>query len=47
MTSALSWHKRYFLEEGLDPEKVPQGWQEMIDYAIKLTQYHDAGNITR
>ncbi|NOZ30250.1 MAG: extracellular solute-binding protein [Chloroflexi bacterium] len=44
-TLALFWNKDLFAEAGLDPEKPPQTLDEFVDYARKLTQYDDSGNI--
>ncbi len=30
------WRKDFFEEAGLDPEKAPQNWDEMLEYAQKL-----------
>jgi ABC-type glycerol-3-phosphate transport system substrate-binding protein len=35
---ALMWRKDLFEEAGLDPEKGPTNWDELIDYATKLTK---------
>ncbi|MCJ7842144.1 ABC transporter substrate-binding protein [Lederbergia sp. NSJ-179] len=35
--SALFYNKDHFKEVGLDPEKPPETWQEMREYAKKLT----------
>ena len=32
------WRKDYFAEAGLDPEKPPKTWEELRDYAVKLTK---------
>ncbi|MFQ5856865.1 MAG: extracellular solute-binding protein [Anaerolineae bacterium] len=44
-TLALFWNKDLFEQAGLDPETPPQTLDEFVDYAQKLTQYDDAGNI--
>lgn len=44
-TLALFWNKDLFAEAGLDPEAPPKDLDEFLEYAIKLTQYDDAGNI--
>ncbi len=43
----ICYRKDFFTEVGLDPEKPPQTWDEMIEDAVKLTQTDDQGNITR
>jgi len=42
---AMSWHKRIFEAAGLDPDKGPATWEQMIDYALKLSTYDDDGNV--
>ncbi len=37
-TLALIYNKNKFREAGLDPEKPPQNWDELYDYAMKLTK---------
>ncbi len=37
----------HFKEAGLDPNKPPQTFQELLDYAKKLTTYDSNGKITR
>jgi multiple sugar transport system substrate-binding protein len=44
-TLALFWNKDLFAEAGLDPEVPPSTIDELLDFAIQLTQYDDAGNI--
>ncbi len=44
---ALIWNKDRFREVGLDPERPPQTLDEMLEYAVKLTEYDKAGNITK
>lgn len=36
-TPVLYYNKTLFKENGLDPEKAPANWQEMRDFAAKLT----------
>jgi multiple sugar transport system substrate-binding protein len=43
----MCYRKDQFTEVGLDPEKPPQTWDEMVAAATKLTQTDDQGNITR
>lgn len=44
-TLALFWNKDLFEQAGLDPEQPPQTLEEFEEYAQKLTEYDDAGNI--
>jgi len=37
-TPVLYYNKDMFKEAGLDPEKAPETWQDMLDYAKKLTK---------
>lgn len=46
-TPVLYWNKDLFKEAGLDPEKGPANWQEMADFAKKLTKKDAAGNVTQ
>jgi multiple sugar transport system substrate-binding protein len=34
----LIYNKQMFIDAGLDPEKPPQTWEELVEYAQKLTQ---------
>ena len=36
-----------FKEAGLDPAKPPQNWQELVDFAKKLTKKDASGNVTQ
>ena len=46
-TIVLYWNKELFKEAGLDPNKPPQSWDEMLAYAQKLTKRDAAGNVTQ
>jgi sn-glycerol 3-phosphate transport system substrate-binding protein len=46
-TVVLYWNKELFKEAGLDPNKPPASWQEMLDYAHKLTKRDASGNTTQ
>ena len=46
-TPVLYWNKTAFQEAGLDPEKGPADWQEMLDFAKKLTKKDSGGNVTQ
>ena len=43
----LYWNKELFKEAGLDPNKAPANWNEMLAYAQKLTKRDTAGNVTQ
>jgi len=47
MPEMLVYRKDYFQEAGLDPSKPPTTWEELADYAVKLTKKDEKGNITR
>ncbi len=44
---ALYWNKEVFREAGLDPERPPRTWDELVAYSDKLTVIDRAGNIKR
>lgn len=44
-TLALFYNKDLFIEAGLDPDDPPETIDELLEYAIQLTQYDEAGNI--
>ncbi|MGE5123265.1 MAG: extracellular solute-binding protein [Acidobacteriaceae bacterium] len=44
---ALFWNKDMFEAAGLDPEKPPETWEQMLEYADKLTKTDDQGNLTQ
>ena len=46
-TIVLYWNKELFKEAGLDPNKPPATWAEMLDYAQKLTKRDASGNVTQ
>jgi sn-glycerol 3-phosphate transport system substrate-binding protein len=43
-TVVLYWNKEAFKEAGLDPNKAPASWKEMVDFAQKLTKRDASGN---
>jgi multiple sugar transport system substrate-binding protein len=44
---AYYYRKDIFEEVGLDPEKYPETWDELVDYSQKLTKRDASGNIER
>jgi sn-glycerol 3-phosphate transport system substrate-binding protein len=46
-TMVMFYNKEAFAEVGLDPEKPPVSWKELIEYSQKLTKKDGAGNVTR
>jgi sn-glycerol 3-phosphate transport system substrate-binding protein len=46
-TIVLYWNKELFKEAGLDPNRPPESWQQMLDYAQKLTKHDASGNVTQ
>lgn len=46
-TMVMFYNKDAFKEVGLDPEKPPVTWEEMVDYAQRLTKRDNSGNVSR
>ena len=46
-TVVLYYNKEALKEAGLDPNRPPGTWQEMADYAQKLTKRDASGNVTQ
>jgi sn-glycerol 3-phosphate transport system substrate-binding protein len=46
-TIVLYWNRELFREAGLDPNRAPANWNEMVEYAQKLTRRDAAGNVTQ
>jgi len=44
-TLAFFWNKDLFAEAGLDPEKPPQTWDEVLAVAKQLTKYDASGTL--
>lgn len=44
---AFFYNKEHFREVGLDPDRPPQSWNELRDYAKRLDSRDDAGRIRR
>ncbi len=43
----IFYNKDHFIEAGLDPEHPPENWDELIEYAGKLTKYDENGKVLR
>ena len=46
-TIVLYWNKDAFKDAGLDPEKAPASWDEMVAMGKKLVKKDGSGNVTR
>jgi sn-glycerol 3-phosphate transport system substrate-binding protein len=46
-TIVLYWNKEMFREAGLDPNKPPATWKEMLEFAQKLTKRDASGRVTQ
>jgi sn-glycerol 3-phosphate transport system substrate-binding protein len=46
-TAVLYWNKKAFSEGGLDPEKYPTTWDEMVQYGKAVLRKNPAGQVTR
>jgi sn-glycerol 3-phosphate transport system substrate-binding protein len=46
-TVVLYWNKEAFKAAGLDPNKAPDNWAEMVQYGQKLTKRDANGNTTQ
>ena len=46
-TPVLYWNKEAFAEAGLDPNKAPANWNEMVEFGKKLTKKDGSGNVTQ
>jgi multiple sugar transport system substrate-binding protein len=44
---AFYWNKAHFREAGLDPDKPPKTWDELEEFAEKLTIRNEKGKIVR
>lgn len=44
-TGAYFYNKKMFRDAGLDPDKVPETYDELMEYARKLTKYNSDGTI--
>ncbi|MES0869894.1 ABC transporter substrate-binding protein [Pseudovibrio sp. SCP19] len=46
-TPVLYWNKEAFKAAGLDPEKAPATWEEMVSMGQKLVKKDASGNVTQ
>ncbi|ANN75805.1 ABC transporter substrate-binding protein [Bordetella flabilis] len=46
-TIVMYYNKNLFKAAGLDPERPPATWQELVDTATKLTKKDASGNVTQ
>ncbi len=46
-TVVMYWNKELFKEAGLDPNKPPQNWKELVSMGQKLTKKDANGNVTQ
>ena len=46
-TIVMYYNKDLFKAAGLDPERAPQTWDEMVDYAKKLTRRDASGQVNQ
>lgn len=46
-TIVLYWNKELFKQAGLDPNRPPANWAEMLEYGQKLTRRDASGNVTQ
>jgi sn-glycerol 3-phosphate transport system substrate-binding protein len=46
-TAVLYWNKKAFAESGLDPEKYPTTWDEMVAYGKAVLRRDASGKVTR
>lgn len=45
-TIVMYWNKDLFKQAGLDPQRPPQNWAELVEFGKKLTQRDAAGNVS-
>lgn len=46
-TIVLYWNKEMFKAAGFNPDKAPENWKEMLQYAQKLTKRDASGNVSQ
>lgn len=45
--TVMFWNKEMFKEAGLDPNRPPSTWRELVEYAQKLTKRDASGRVTQ
>jgi sn-glycerol 3-phosphate transport system substrate-binding protein len=45
-TIVMYWNKELFKQAGLDPNRPPQNWAELVEYGKKLTQRDATGKVS-
>jgi len=46
-TQVMYWNKAAFKDAGLDPNRPPENWDELVEYGRKLTVRDASGKVTR
>ena len=46
-TQVMYWNKDEFKAAGLDPDKPPQNWDQLVEYGKKLTKQDASGKVTQ
>lgn len=46
-TIVMYWNKDLFKEAGLDPEKAPANWDQLVEFSKKLTKADASGNASQ
>jgi len=46
-TQIWYWNKEAFREAGLDPERGPRNWDEVVEFGKKLVKRDERGNVSR
>ena len=46
-TIVMYWNKDLFKEAGLDPEKAPANWDQLVEFSRKLTKTDASGNVSQ
>lgn len=46
-TIVLYWNKEMFKDAGLDPNRAPENWKQMVEFAQKLTKRDASGKVSQ